>query len=91
MWGGVGGLDTTCLQHVDTKKNGYGILLLAYECFYLHAPQYLIDLLQIYTPDKNLRSKGKDLFVIQIGIENLMEKEHLFLMPLYYGIICPRV
>ena len=42
----------------------FKILLLAYECFYLLAPQYLIDLLQIYTPDRNLSSKGKDLFVI---------------------------
>merc|ERR1712002_1450266 len=42
----------------------FKILLLAYECFYLLTPQYLVDLLQIYTPDRNLRSKGKDLFVI---------------------------
>ena len=30
----------------------------------MFAPQYLSELLQIYTPDRNLRSKNKDLFVI---------------------------
>ena len=32
--------------------------------FYLFAPEYLSELLQTHIPERNLRSKCKDLFVI---------------------------
>ena len=38
--------------------------MLAYECFYDFAPPYLIELLTLYTPFRNLRCKKKKLFVI---------------------------
>ena len=42
----------------------FKILLLAYECFYDFAPPYLIELLTLCKPSRNLRSNKKKLFVI---------------------------
>ena len=43
----------------------FKILLLAYECFYDFAPPYLIELLTLYTPSRNIRSNRKKNLLFQ--------------------------
>ena len=67
----------------------FKIILLAYECFYLFAPEYLSELLQTHIPERNSVQNVKTYLLFQKGKLNFTEKEHLFIMLQLYGIICP--